>query len=149
MIVWSIISCSWRRPAVLTMTPSLEIQIKRVLLSAWTMVKGFIPQIKIQFRSPFYPPLDCPIGTRLCIKPNQTIYLEFVRLKEQDTNLGWSDVLAIPESRGTRRLFISRKNPWHQDTILSDSSFANINCTSTPKQAGMVQCRRLSIDNKQ
>ena len=37
-------SCSWRRPAVLTMTPSLEIQIKRVLLSAWTMVKGFILQ---------------------------------------------------------------------------------------------------------
>ena len=102
-------SCSIRWPAVLTMTPSLEIQIKGGLLSAWTMVKGFMPQIKIQSRSPFYPPLDCLLGQD-CVS-NHTIYLKFVRLMEQDTNLGWCDVLAIPESRGTRRLFISRKNP--------------------------------------
>ena len=101
--------CSLRWPAVLTMTPSLEIQIKRGLLSARTMVKGFMPQLKIQFQSPFRPLFDCLLGQD-CVS-NHTIYLKFVRLMEQDTNLGWSDVLAIPESRGTRRLFISRKNP--------------------------------------
>ena len=72
IIVWSIMSCSLRWPAVavLTMTPSPEIQIKRGLLSAWTMVKGFMSQIKIQSRSPFHPLLDCLLGQD-CVS-NQT-----------------------------------------------------------------------------